>query len=46
MAAIRGKDTKPEILVRKFLFSRGFRYRLNHHVCSVILIWCYVNTAR
>ena len=30
MAAIRGKDTKPEILVRKFLFSRGFRYRLNH----------------
>ena len=28
MAAIRGKDTKPEILVRKFLFSRGFRYRL------------------
>ena len=30
MAAIRGKDTKPEMLVRKFLFSRGFRYRLNH----------------
>lgn len=30
MAAIRGKDTKPEILVRKFLFSRGFRYRINH----------------
>lgn len=30
MAAIRGKDTKPELLVRKFLFSRGFRYRLNH----------------
>lgn len=30
MAAIRGKGTKPEILVRKFLFSRGFRYRLNH----------------
>lgn len=30
MAAICGKDTKPEILVRKFLFSRGFRYRLNH----------------
>ncbi len=31
MAAIRGKDTKPEMLVRKFLFSRGFRYRINHH---------------
>lgn len=30
MASIRGKDTKPEILVRKYLFSRGFRYRLNH----------------
>ena len=30
MASIRGKDTKPEILVRKFLFSRGYRYRLNH----------------
>lgn len=30
MAAIRAKDTKPEIIVRKFLWSRGFRYRLNH----------------
>lgn len=30
MAAIRGRDTNPEILVRKFLWSRGFRYRLNH----------------
>ena len=30
MAAIRGRDTKPEILVRKFLWARGFRYRLNH----------------
>lgn len=30
MAAIKSKNTKPEILVRKFLFSRGFRYRLNH----------------
>lgn len=30
MAAIQGKNTKPEIVVRKFLFSRGFRYRLNH----------------
>ena len=26
----RTEDTKPELLVRKFLFSRGFRYRLNH----------------
>ena len=30
MAAIHGRDTKPEMIVRKFLFSRGFRYRLNH----------------
>lgn len=30
MSAIHSKNTKPEILVRKFLFSRGFRYRLNH----------------
>lgn len=29
MSRIRGKNTKPEVLVRKFLFSRGFRYRLN-----------------
>lgn len=30
MAAIRGKGTKPELVVRKFLFHRGYRYRLNH----------------
>lgn len=30
MSAIKSRNTKPEILVRKFLFSRGFRYRLNH----------------
>ncbi len=30
MASIRSRDTKPEMLVRKFLFARGFRYRLNH----------------
>ena len=28
MAAIRGKDTKPEMIVRKFLFSKGMRYRI------------------
>ena len=27
MSRIRSKDTKPEILVRKYLFSKGFRYR-------------------
>ena len=30
MSSIKGKDTKPELLVRKFLFKRGYRYRLNH----------------
>ena len=29
MSKIRGKETKPEIIVRKFLFSKGFRYRIN-----------------
>ena len=29
MSRIRSKDTKPEELVRKYLFSKGFRYRKN-----------------
>jgi len=29
MQAIRGKDTKPEIAVRRALHARGYRYRLN-----------------
>ena len=29
MAAIRSRNTKPEMIVRKGLWSRGFRYRLN-----------------
>ena len=29
MSRIKGKDTKPEMLVRRFLFAHGFRYRLN-----------------
>lgn len=29
MAGIRGKDTKPELALRKALFARGFRYRLH-----------------
>lgn len=28
MAAIKGKDTKPEMTVRKYLFSRGMRFRI------------------
>lgn len=30
MAAIHNKDTKLELIVRKGLWKRGFRYRLNH----------------
>jgi len=29
MSRIRAKDTKPELLIRKYLFSKGFRYRVN-----------------
>jgi DNA mismatch endonuclease (patch repair protein) len=29
MSQIKNKNTKPEVLVRKFLFSKGFRYRLH-----------------
>lgn len=29
MSRIRSKNTKPEELVRKYLFSKGFRYRKN-----------------
>lgn len=33
MRAVKGRDTKPEIRLRKALFARGFRYRL--HVKSL-----------
>ena len=29
MQCIKSKDTKPELIVRKYLFSQGFRYRIN-----------------
>ena len=29
MSLIRGKDTKIEVIVRKYLFSQGYRYRKN-----------------
>ncbi len=29
MSRIKGKNTKPEMLVRKFLHANGFRYRLH-----------------
>ncbi len=30
MASVHSKNTKPEMLVRRYLFARGFRYRVNH----------------
>lgn len=30
MAAIRSRDTRPEMVVRRYLWGRGFRYRLSH----------------
>jgi DNA mismatch endonuclease (patch repair protein) len=29
MGKIRGKNTAPEVLVRKILFSKGYRYRIH-----------------
>ena len=29
MSMIKGKNTKPEMLVRRFLHAKGFRYRLH-----------------
>lgn len=29
MSRIKGKNTRPEMIVRKFLFAKGFRYRLH-----------------
>jgi DNA mismatch endonuclease (patch repair protein) len=29
MAGIRGRDTQPELLVRRYLHSNGFRFRLH-----------------
>ncbi|MEO0983814.1 MAG: very short patch repair endonuclease [Pseudomonadota bacterium] len=28
MARVKGKDTKPELIVRRLLFAAGYRYRL------------------
>lgn len=34
MSQIKSKDTKPELLVRKFLFANGFRYKLHDKTIS------------
>lgn len=30
MSRVKSSNTKPELVVRKFLFSKGFRYRINY----------------
>lgn len=30
MAAVKSRDTKPEMIVRRYLFARGLRYRVNN----------------
>ena len=32
MANIKNRNTKPELLVRRYLYGKGFRYRLNQRV--------------
>lgn len=32
MAAIKNKNTKPELLVRKYLHAAGYRYRLHYGI--------------
>ena len=39
MAAIRSKNTKPEMIVRRGLWKRGFRYGLTISGYLGILIW-------
>lgn len=34
MSQIKGKNTKLEVLVRKFLFKKGYRYRINYKKLS------------
>ncbi len=34
MSKIKSKNTKPEMIVRKFLFSKGFRYKIHDKTLS------------
>lgn len=36
MSAIRSRDTLPEIVVRKWLFAQGFRFRVCDNVKQAI----------
>ena len=45
MSHIGGKETKPEVMVRKFIFSKGLRYRKNDKsLClSIELLYSYTD---
>jgi DNA mismatch endonuclease (patch repair protein) len=32
MSLIKSKNTKPEVIVRKYLFGKGLRYRINYSI--------------
>lgn len=46
MSRIHSKNTKPEELGRKFLFSQGFRYRKMMPGCQENQTLCYPNIKR
>lgn len=37
MSKIRSKDTKPEVSLRKSLFSLGYRYRVNYRIQNALV---------
>ena len=41
MSHIRSTNSKPEEIVRKYLFSKGFRYRKMFEPCrDVLMLFC------
>ena len=50
MSKIRGKNTKPELLVRRLLHAKGYRYRLHGKAGTanyrVARTWCSRGVAR
>ena len=41
MARVRSKNSRPEMLVRKLVFSLGYRYRLHRKSYRAAPIWCF-----
>ena len=35
MSGIRAKNTKPEIIIRKLLFSKGLRFRIHKNIAGI-----------